>query len=179
VWRIRLDIKFKLIVLTLNVDNLLEISYESLAKIHELVYTLLSLHEGGNTVTSRIGIICLVLAMSLMTLSSACLATPATKGDKSPVISSLEANYTSLYPKGMSEIKCVTSAPVGDTVQFTWSSDGGNITGDGPVVTWQAPNDYGNYHVMVTAKDNNGGNAEAVVTLSVVPRPQKSCCGRR
>jgi len=130
-------------------------------------------------VISGIGKICLVLVVALIALCSACLVSQESKSTKSLLISSLEAEYMSVYPKGMSEIKCVVSASDNNTVQFTWSSDGGSVIGDGSIVTWQAPNEYGDYHVMVTAKDNNGGKAEAVLTLSVVPRPQKSCCGGR
>jgi hypothetical protein len=130
-------------------------------------------------VNSRISKICLALVVALITFSSACLAVSGSSSTKSTLISSLEAEYPRVYPKGMSEIKCVTSVPTGDIVQFTWSSDGGSVTGDGSTVLWQAPNEYGDFHVMVTAKDSNGDKAEAVLTLSVVPRPQKSCCGGR
>lgn len=126
--------------------------------------------------TSHISKICLVLAVALVMLCSACLASASAK---SPLISSLGADYTTVYPKGMSEIKCVVSASDNNTVQFIWSSDGGAITGDGSTVIWQAPNEYGDYHVMVKAKDRNGDSGEGVLTLSVVPRPPKSCCGGR
>ena len=129
--------------------------------------------------TSHVGKICLVLFITLIMLCSACLAAGDSKGNKPLVISSLKADYTNLYPKGWSEIKCVASESGGENVQFTWSTDGGAITGEGSTVDWQAPNEYGNYHVMVTAKDNNGDKAEAVLTLSVIPRPYRSCCGGR
>ena len=125
------------------------------------------------------GKVCLGLVAALIMLNSACLFATDSKNDNTLVISSLVADYPSVYPKNMSEIKCVTSAPEGDTVQFIWSSDGGSVTGEGPTVIWKAPNEYGDYHVMVTAKDSNGGIAEAIITLSVVPRPKKSCCGGR
>ena len=127
--------------------------------------------------TSRIGKICLALVVALITFSTACLAAPESNSAKSSLISSLGADYTIVYPKGMSEIKCVVSASDNNTVQFIWSSDGGDITGEGSSVIWQAPSDYGDYHVMVIAKDGNGDSAEAVITLSVIPRPYKSCCG--
>ena len=112
-------------------------------------------------------------------LCSACLVTPESKGNKPPVISSLEAQYPNVYYRGASEIRCVASDPEGDEVQFNWSSTGGSLIGDGPTVTWQAADDYGDYHIMVIARDKNGGSAEAVLTISVVPRPEdKSCCGR-
>jgi len=125
---------------------------------------------------SKVG---LSILLMLMVLYSACIVAPGSKNNKSLVISSLEAQYEAVYYKGTSEIKCVVSAPKGDTVHFTWSSDGGSIIGDGPIVTWQSPDDYGDYHIMVIARDDNGGKAEAVLTLSVVPRPyKKSCCGQ-
>jgi hypothetical protein len=166
----------------MNIHSLLyhgSLFCQEVAKIAAPVYTLPSLFEGGNTVISRIGKICLALVVALIALCSACLVSQASNSAKSPLISSLEADYMNLDPKAMSEIKCVVSASDNNTVQFTWSSDGGSIIGDGSTVIWQAPNEYGDYHVMVTAKDVNGDSAKAVLTLSVVPRPHKSCCGGR
>jgi hypothetical protein len=94
------------------------------------------------------------------------------------VISNLEASTLNVYPRGASDITCVVTAPQGDSIQYKWSADGGVLTGEGPSVRWQAPNEYGDYHVMVTARDNSGGSAQSTLTLSVVPRPVRSCCGR-
>jgi len=124
---------------------------------------------------SKVG---LSIVLMLMVLYSACIVAPESKNNKSLVISSLEAQNEAVYYKGTSEIRCVVSAPEGDTVHFTWSSDGGSIIGEGSTVTWQSPDDYGDYHIMVIAKDNNGGSDEAAITVSVVPRPYKRCCGR-
>jgi len=126
----------------------------------------------------HIGKAALGIIVVLTMLYSACIVAPESKSNKSLLISSLEAKYASVYSKGASEIVCVVSAPEGDTVQLKWSSTGGSIIGEGSTVTWQAPDDYGDYHIMVIAQDNNGGSDEAVLTVSVVPRPQKSCCGR-
>jgi hypothetical protein len=122
---------------------------------------------------SKVG---LSIVLMLMVLYSACIVAPGSKSNKSLVISSLEAQYADVYYKGASEIRCVVSAPEGDTVHFTWSSDGGSIIGEGSTVTWQSPDDYGDYH-MVIARDNNGGSDEATITISVVPRIYKRCCG--
>lgn len=166
----------------MNIHSLLyhsSLCCQEVAKIAAPVYTLPSLFQEGITVNARIGKVCLGLLAALLTLQSACLVSTESGSNKTLVISSLEAENMSVYPKGASEIKCVVSAPEGDTVHYTWSSDGGTLMGEGSVVRWEAPNDYGDYHVMVTAKDNNGGSAQAIVILSVVPRPAKSCCGRR
>jgi len=130
-------------------------------------------------VISNMSKVVLGIVLMLMVLYSACIVAPGSKSNKSLVISSLEAQYADVYYKGASEIRCVVSAPEDDTVHFTWSSDGGSIIGEGATVTWQSPDDYGDYHIMVIARDNNGGSDEATITISVVPRPYKSCCGRR
>ncbi len=128
---------------------------------------------------SHVGKISLGIVVVLAMLFSACLASSELKGNKPPVISSLEAEYINVYPGGASQVKCVASDPEGDAVQFKWSSTGGSIKNDGPTVTWEAPNDYGDYHIMVVAQDGNGGSTQATLTASVIPRPAaRSCCGR-
>lgn len=122
--------------------------------------------------------VCLGLIAALIMFNGACLVNGKTETGNTLAISSLGADYTAIYPKNMAEIKCVTSAPEGDAVQYIWSSDGGSVTGEGSTVLWRAPNEYGDFHVMVTAKDSNGGKAEGVLTISVVPRPRHACCGR-
>ena len=132
----------------------------------------------GALVNSNIFKVGAGIVVMTIVLFSSCLVTPEPKGNKPPVISSLEAEYTNVYPRGGSDIRCIASDPEGDAMQFNWSSTGGTLTGEGPTVTWESPNDYGDYHIMVIAKDNNGGSDEAALTVSVVPRPHKSCCGR-
>jgi len=129
-------------------------------------------------VNSHIGEAGLGIVVVLTVLCSACLVTAEQKGNKPPTISNLEAEYISVYPGGASEIRCVASDPEGDTVQFRWSCTGGSLTGDGSTVAWEAPNDYGDYHIMVFVKDGTEASTEAVLTISVVPRPYTGCCGR-
>ena len=118
-----------------------------------------------------------IVVMTIVLFSS-CLVTPEPKGNKPPVISSLEAEYIDVYPRGGSDIRCIASDPEGDAMQFKWSSTGGTLTGDGATVSWESPDDYGDYHIMVIAKDVNGGSAEATLTISVIPRPNWGCCGQ-
>ena len=119
----------------------------------------------------------LILAM-LTVMSNACLVAPESKDNTSSIITSLEADYVNLYPRGTSQIKCVASGPDGSAVKFSWSCTGGSITGEGSSVTWEAPSDYGDYHITVIAKDKNGVSSKGVLTVSVVPRPYSGCCGR-
>ena len=128
---------------------------------------------------SNIAKIGLGIVMMLVMLCGACLVTAEPKGNKPTLISSLESQYVNVYPRGASEIRCVVSDPESDAVQFTWSCTGGTLKGDGATVIWESPSDYGDYHIMVIAKDGNGGSAEATLTISVIPRPYRGCCGQR
>ena len=124
----------------------------------------------------KIGLgVVIVLAM----LCVACLATAEPKGNELPLISSVESEYVNVYPRGASEIRCVVSDPESDAVQFTWSCTGGTLKGDGDTVIWESPSDYGDYHIMVIARDGNGSSTEATLTISVIPRPYRGCCGQR
>jgi hypothetical protein len=95
-------------------------------------------------------------------------------------ISKLEASTLYVYPKGKTTLNCLVSDPEGDDLTFKWSCTDGELTGSGPVVTWKAPNQYGEFHIMVIAQDTNGNSDEATVTIGVIVNEyaKKSCCGR-
>lgn len=119
---------------------------------------------------------CIMLAIliAITMLTNACNSS----GNKPPVISSLKANNINVYPLGKSEIQCVAWDPEGDQMSFKWSATDGSFTGSGPIVTWKAPNSYGNYHIMVIAEDQSGNSTEAALTIGVVVNQNKRepCC---
>ena len=103
-------------------------------------------------------VLVLVTLAVLAVLSSACGSAPELGGNQPPVISSLEAKYINVDPRAAS---------------------GGSLSGAGSIVTWEAPNNYGDYHIMVIVKDDNGGSTQGTLTLSVVARPSpRGCCGQ-
>ena len=124
----------------------------------------------------RAGLVaCAVLAM----LAGACGSPLESKGNKPPVISSLEAEHANVYPRGSSNIECVASDPEGDQLSFKWSTTGGSLSNAVSIATWESPNIYGDYHIMVFVTDWNGDSTQATLTLSVIPRPSgNGCCGR-
>ena len=124
-----------------------------------------------------LGVVLIMLAVLAM-LSSACSSTPESESNQPPAISSLEAEYVNVYPRAASDVRCIASDADGDEVRFKWSCTGGSFNGLGPVVTWEAPDSYGDYHIMVIVKDGKGGSTQATLTLSVVARPSSGCCGR-
>jgi hypothetical protein len=90
-----------------------------------------------------------------------------------PVIESLTAEWGRLKKASNTPITCVASDPDGDELTYEWSgvndtgSPAGNINGEGAVVTWVAPNDYGIYTITVTVSDGRGGEASNSVEIIV------------
>jgi hypothetical protein len=118
-------------------------------------------------------ILCLFLLANSCTLSQ----------NQSPKISSLTADTLYVYPMAKAELQCVASAPQGDAVTFKWSSTEGTFTGTGPAVRWNAPNNYGKFHIMVIVEDSKGRSSKDTITIEVVPHEndQQGCstCNRR
>ena len=71
------------------------------------------------------------------------------------------------------EIECIASDPDGDELLFEWSTDGGDISGEGAVVTWTAPPQGGKVTIIVTVSDGSGGTATKSVVFTVVTCPCK------
>ncbi|MBE9483103.1 MAG: hypothetical protein IMY88_05425 [Chloroflexi bacterium] len=84
-----------------------------------------------------------------------------------PVISSLIADEEQISPYDNCLVSCVASDPDGDELSYTWSASGGNISGDGAVVTWVAPEEVSTYTITVKVIDGRGGEATAQVTIDV------------
>lgn len=88
-----------------------------------------------------------------------------------PVIDSLTTEWQMVRKATTSTIQCIASDPDGDELSYIWSVDGGNISGEGPIVTWVAPNAYGTYTVTVTVTDSRGGEASESISIQVCSCP--------
>ncbi len=86
-----------------------------------------------------------------------------------PVIDSLTTERKKVVKAGPTTIECVASDPDGDELSYTWSAERGNISGEGPIVTWVAPNTYGTYTITVTVADARGGEASDSISIEVCP----------
>lgn len=120
-----------------------------------------------------LGIVLLVLAV-MAVLGSACAkepppppTPPTPTGNQPPVISSLLAQNQQLYPQGNTEIQCIAQDADGDKLDFKWAATGGNFSGAGPIVIWQAPPTYGTFTITVTVDDGKGGSAQASLPITV------------
>jgi hypothetical protein len=87
--------------------------------------------------------------------------------NQSPQISSLAAKPQSVNYGQQSIISCVATDPDGDALSYAWKADEGNITGQGPTVTWNAPTKDGNFNIYVSVTDSKGGESKQNVTINV------------
>jgi len=84
-----------------------------------------------------------------------------------PAIASLEAEPERVLPSGSCQIVCTASDLDGDELSYGWSASGGEISGEGAVVTWTAPDSAGSYDVAVTVTDSRGGEVVNQMTITV------------
>jgi len=117
-------------------------------------------------------VLAVVIVIAMMGIACGNGETPAPPpsgqdGNQLPVISSLTPAQTQVYPSGTIEIRCVASDTDGDKLSYEWSSTGGSFTGIGEIITWKAPENYGDYDITVTVEDGNDGTTQASLTLSV------------
>ena len=117
--------------------------------------------------------IMLIILIIISLLASAC----SISVNQPPKISSLEADTMLVYPTGKAELQCIATDPDGDNITFKWSCTDGTFTGTGPIVTWKAPNAYGNFHIMVIVEDSKGSSSQGTLTIDVVVNEnQKKAC---
>ena len=73
-----------------------------------------------------------------------------------PVISSLFlTNQSEINPGVTTYIECDATDPDDDELSYTWSADGGTLTGGGATISWTAPDAVGNYTVTVEVSDGD------------------------
>jgi len=85
-----------------------------------------------------------------------------------PFISSLIAQPYTLQINNSSSLICYAADEDGDVLHYIWSASGGIISGDGPNITWIAPNQTGNYEITCEVIDSNGDRNIKSILLSVV-----------
>ncbi len=94
-----------------------------------------------------------------------------------PVIISLIPDEDSLSPKESCHIECCAEDPDGDSLDYEWLVEKGDIAGTGSVITWTAPGRDGSYDITVVVSDGRGGEVTELVTIDLVradpPRIEK------
>jgi hypothetical protein len=104
----------------------------------------------------------IILGITFLPFAS-CLAT-----NQLPVISSLTADYEGeINTADSCQITCIASDPDGDELTYTWTAYGGTISGEGPTVTWTAPDMYGTCTIKVEVSDGRNGLATELINIEV------------
>jgi len=114
-------------------------------------------------------IVAAIIAIAVPLLILACTtAEPEPPVDNDPpVIHSLQAESERVFPSESIQIVCIASAADGGVVTYQWWASGGAIDGEGPTVTWRAPDSDGLCDIRVTVRDGHGGEATDSVTVAV------------
>jgi hypothetical protein len=84
-----------------------------------------------------------------------------------PVIESLTAEPSPVIQGKTSTIECVASDPDGDELNYLWSADRGNISGQGSTVNWTSPNSCGNFVITLTVADGRGSEVSETLEIRV------------
>jgi len=84
-----------------------------------------------------------------------------------PTITSLVADAVWTTPSGNLQVTCNATDPDGDELSYEWSTTGGDISGTGAVVSWNAPEEVGMYDVTVVVTDGHGSSATRTLSTSV------------
>jgi len=71
-------------------------------------------------------------------------------------------------PKSITEVRCIASDPDDDTLSYQWAATGGRFSGSGATLSWVAPDEYGDWSITVTVRDDQGDVAQSTIRISVV-----------
>ncbi|MBA7502990.1 hypothetical protein ES706_01596 [subsurface metagenome] len=84
-----------------------------------------------------------------------------------PVITGLVASEEKVLPLGSCQLECDAEDADNDPLTYKWEVEGGNITGEGSIVNWTAPEQPGSYNITVLVEDVMGGKSTTLVTIDV------------
>ena len=87
-----------------------------------------------------------------------------------PFISALIAQPSTLEAGQCSYLTCHAADQDGDILHYTWLSSGGTILGNGPGITWIAPEQTGGYSISCEVMDNSGDKDIKLVQLFVAEK---------
>ena len=87
--------------------------------------------------------------------------------NRPPRVTSLIATADWLTSSRNCQVECEAEDPDGDELSYEWSTNGGDISGTGSMVTWTAPKNGGKVTVIVTVSDSRGGVASKSVVFNV------------
>jgi hypothetical protein len=82
-------------------------------------------------------------------------------------IETLSTDCPRVKQGGTATITCEASDPDGDELTYTWSAERGTVSGEGAVVSWVGPSEYGTFAIEVSVSDGRGSEATDEITIIV------------
>jgi len=105
----------------------------------------------------------ILVTITALLISGGCVA------NELPIISSLVLSTEGeINPGGTGQLECIASDPDEDELSYTWSADGGTISGSGANVAWTAPEALGTYTINVEVSDGRDGIATDQIIVGVL-----------
>jgi hypothetical protein len=90
--------------------------------------------------------------------------------NNAPMINSVTADPSSVYPGEDVTLTCDAEDEDGDTITYDWSAEDGTLSDtDLASVTWTAPDDSGHFVMEVVVEDEGGSADTGDVTVTVNP----------
>lgn len=103
--------------------------------------------------------------------TSACVPTATTTevspANHSPVIVEIEY-MKDVFNGAEADLECRAEDVDEDNLTYNWTSEEGIIIGSGNRVSWLPPADIGTYPVIVTVRDDRGGEASETISIRVL-----------
>lgn len=143
--------------------------------IATILYISLFLRELELSKTYFYKIFILVLAVYVF-FTSGCVSTPGSNSARGPVISSVVAEHSTLYPLGNTNITCSAVGKDSSALNYKWVCNDGTITGSGPTINWEAPKTYGDFNIAVIVDDGRGNTSTGTTKVTVIFRDPGKCC---
>ena len=112
-------------------------------------------------------IITVIVAVIVVAAVALAIQFRPTQANRAPTIISLTPQPQKVLASGTSQIVCNATDPDGDKLSYEWSASGGQITGQGAMVTWTAPQLIDSYDIVVRVTDVHGGEATHQITVEV------------
>ncbi len=84
-----------------------------------------------------------------------------------PSITSLKSEKNLMLPWDTCQVECIALDEDGDDLSYEWTTDEGEIYGEGASISWGSPSTEGIFHIDVRVTDDRGGEADDSITITV------------
>jgi hypothetical protein len=107
--------------------------------------------------------------LSLLVVGLLLLSACEEQIDTAPVIMAIDLNPDTVRVGELTQVVVQASDADGDQIIYSYSVNGGSVTGYGDTVQWTAPDDFGNYILKLLVTDGAGNTTTDSAKLVVLP----------